>query len=93
MNTITFRDNFTKLRVNICDIDWDTDGEGVKLPKEMEYVFDKDDLIHHKILKPTEDGKLLLDEENLGEELEDMLSDDFGFCHNSFSISYTTLKR
>ena len=51
-------------RVLISDIDWDDDGEGADLPKEVVFL-----------LSPGDDDIDYADE----------LSDEYGFCVNSFS--------
>ena len=90
----TFSDNFKRFKVAATAIEWDTDGEKVDLPNEVAYVYDKNDLIDRGILETdTDTGDLALDEETLVEEISDRLSDDYGWCHSGFGISYNLLTR
>lgn len=61
----------------IKNIDWDTDGENVKLPSEVE--------LEHYELKGdyTQD-----DVDGISDELCEYLSDTYGFCVNNFTFEY-----
>lgn len=68
-------ENFEKIdsqiKVLIYDIEWDTDGEKVKLPKQVEHVFEDYDNIN---------------DEDLLDEISDWLSDEYGYCHKGFCV-------
>jgi hypothetical protein len=70
-----------KIKCVITNIDWDTDGEVVKsLPTETTLIFETDT---PKIV----DG-LVENIRDLDYEVADMLSDEYGFCVEAFSVSY-----
>ena len=53
---------------HVYEIDWDTDGEKVKLPSEFDIDIDVEGL----------------SKEEIAEELSDKISDEYGWCHNGF---------
>ena len=59
------------LNVHIYDIKWDTDGETVDLPTEVDHTFD---------------GYNDIADEDLMDEISDWLSDEYGFCHFGFQV-------
>lgn len=54
----------------VHDIDWDTEGEDVDLPTDVEVPVDEDDA-----------G---ISDEVLEEYLSDWLSEEYGYCHRGF---------
>lgn len=60
------------MKVKVFDIDWDTDGEDVELPSEIEVEVD---------------DEFADDEDELSEVIGDYLSDEYGFCHFGFDYS------
>ena len=64
------------MKIIAVDIDWDTDGEDVNLPREVE--------IPGEIIPEDAD----IDEyiEGYAEEVEDYLSDTYGFCVFGFNL-------
>lgn len=57
----------------VHDIDWDTDGEDVDLPTDVEVNIDDNTMIQ-------------LTGEDLGDYLSDRLSEEYGFCHRGFGF-------
>lgn len=60
--------------MKLTNINWDTDGEDIDLPNEVE--------------APNEIVKDFNDEEELLDYLSDWLSDEYGFCHDGFNIEH-----
>lgn len=59
------------INVHIYDIKWDTDGETVDLPTEVDHTFD---------------GYNDITDEDLMDEISDWLFDEYGYCHFGFQI-------
>ena len=59
------------INVHIYDIKWDTDGETVDLPTEVDHTFNE----YNNIT-----------DEDLMDEISDWLSDEYGYCHLGFQI-------
>lgn len=60
-----------QINVHIYDIKWDTDGETVDLPTEVDHTFD---------------GYGDITDEDLMDEIYDWLSDEYGYCHDGFQV-------
>ena len=58
------------VKFRVYDIDWDTDGEDVDLPNEIE------------VNVPAE----VVDYDDVNDYISDWLSDEYGFCHNGFLL-------
>lgn len=59
------------------DIDWDTDGEDVDLPKTV--IIPIDDILYG-------DSRCAVTDDDLSERAGNYLSEKFGFCHFGFSL-------
>lgn len=57
------------MKINVSEIEWDTDGEVVDLPKEISMDLDCEDRS---------------DKETIGDAVADWLSDEYGWCVNEF---------
>lgn len=60
-----------QIDVHIYNIKWDTDGEEVELPSEVDWAFD---------------GYIDINDEELVDEIEDWLSDEYGYCTEEFQL-------
>lgn len=58
------------VKFRVYNIDWDTDGEDVDLPNEIE------------VNVPAE----VVDYDDVNDYISDWLSDEYGFCHNGFLL-------
>ena len=73
--------------INVNDIQWDTDGEEVDLPQNMQ-LMPRDIGMSAQELKEMYEEDSCLDIENyMLDVLADYLSDETGFCHEGFSIA------
>ena len=72
------------VEIKVTDIDWDTDGQVVDLPKEVFYELDLNDL---------EEG-ITLDEvkEIYEEETGEALTRDYDWCVNGYCIEVNYIK-
>ena len=67
----------TRMTVRVFDIDWDTDGEKVKLPKRFALELDLCDVEDE--IKAGGDVK-----ETIECQIESHIEDEYGVCHNGF---------
>lgn len=70
----------TGATIEVSNIDWDTDEETAKandLPTELTLTLGDE-------IEGT-----CLDEEEIADRVSEYLSDDYGFCHNGFSLFVT----
>ena len=66
--------------MKVTNIKWDTDGDMeilAELPSEVEIP---ENFVYKNSLEENEDEEALLD------DVSDWLSDEYGFCHDGFSI-------
>lgn len=80
--------DFNELRVVVSDIDWDTDGEEVSLPEELQYTYSKYSLLAENIIVKDKYG-YHFDESALIESASDRATNETGYCHNGCKVSYT----
>lgn len=74
-----------KVHVRFYDIDWDDDGEGENLPTETEHDFSGQELYKGGYLtKDDVDEEFILNYDLIDDLFGDWLSDEYGFCVNSF---------
>ena len=69
--------------IRACDINWDTDGEEVDLPEEVE--IQEEDLLYET--ERPED----VDREELHDRIADYLSDKYEFCVFDFYVEDSEL--
>lgn len=67
----------------ITEIEWDTEGESIEecaLPKNVIVIDAGNELDHPDLFDP----------DDLNEEISNLLSDAFGFCHYGFQVEKLT---